>query len=53
MTRKTTKFYCSLCDREFKDQSIFGQDLHIRHYHSAKLIDEAVKKYTKVVLIDE
>ena len=53
MTKENIKFYCSLCDREFKNQSIFGQDLHVRSLHSGKLIDEAVKKYTRVIVVDE
>lgn len=43
-------FFCDLCDREFKNGNVFSQDLHIRHFHSNKIIGEAVKKYTRIIL---
>ena len=52
MTRQHFQFYCSLCDREFKDKSAFGADLHIRRLHSAKIIEDAVRQYTKAIFED-
>lgn len=45
-------FYCELCDKTFKNGNVFSQDLHIRGVHSAKVIGDAVKQYTRIVFED-
>lgn len=50
MIPRGQKFWCDICDKDFKQNTVFDQDLHIRRYHEGKIIDDAVKKYTRVIL---
>jgi hypothetical protein len=43
-------FYCELCDKAFKNSHVFSQDLHIRRVHDNKIIGEAVKRYTRIIM---
>ncbi len=52
MTNQTSQFYCKLCEKEFKHANAFSQDLHIRRFHDAKIIGDAVKLYTKEIIED-
>jgi len=52
MINHNMTFFCELCDREFKDAHMYSQDLHIRRYHSDKIIGDAVKQYTRIVFDD-
>ena len=45
-------FFCDLCEKEYRCETVFTRDLHIRRLHSAKVIGDAVKEYTRIVFED-